>query len=84
MKPNIERNKEVIDMITKMAEIAHEFKYFSKDINDEELGDMCDKIKSLMNGTIIELTSLDNYLYTQDMVNWTDGNFHSTLDMAKI
>ena len=80
---NIERNKELSEMIAAMADVAKKFKSWGKDINDEDIYDMCHKIESCMNESIVELSALQNYIYTQDVVNWTEGNNYSTLELAK-
>lgn len=80
---NIERNTEVTELITMMAEVSKKLKEFASTINDEDISEMCDKIKSVMNTGVIELVALDNYIYSNDVIGWTEGNTHSTIDMAQ-
>lgn len=80
---NIKRNPEVMEVLAMMAEVKKKFYTFSSQFNDVDMGNMCHKVSSVMNECIIELTALDNYIYTNDVVNWTEGEETSTVDMAK-
>lgn len=81
---NIERNKELSEVMAMMAEVTKKFKTFAKDFNDEDIDEMCHKVSSAMNTAIVELTALDSYLYTTDVVNWTEGVDVSAIAMAKV
>lgn len=80
---NIERNPEVMEVLAMMAEVKKKFYTFSSQFNDEDIEDICHKVSSRMNECIIELTALDNYIYTNDVVNWTEGETKSTVEMAR-
>lgn len=80
---NIERNPEVMEVLAMMAEVKKKFYTFASQFNDVDMEDMCHKVSSNMNECILALTELDNYIYTNDVVNWTEGEETSTVDMAK-
>ena len=80
---NIERNPEVMEVLAMMAEVKKKFYTFSTQFNDVDMEDICHKVSSKMNECLLELTALDNYIYTNDVVNWTEGEETSTVDMAK-
>lgn len=80
---NIERNPEVMEVLAMMAEVKKKFYTFANQFNDEDMEEICHKVTSAMNECIVELTALDNYIFTNDVVNWTEGEETSTVDMAK-
>lgn len=80
---NIERNPEVMEVLAMMAEVKKKFYEFTQTFNDEEMEEMCFKATSAMNTCICELTQLDSYIYTNDIVNWTEGETKSTVEMAR-
>ena len=80
---NIERNPEVMEVLAVMAEVKKKFYTFASQFNDEDMEDICHKVSSRMNECIIELTALDNYIYTNDVVNWTEGETKSTVEMTR-
>lgn len=80
---NIERNPEVMEVLAMMADVKKKFYDFAKTFDDEDMEDLCFKVSSAMNECILELTALDNHIFTNDVVNWTEGETKSTVEMAR-
>ena len=85
MKSNIsiERNKDLVEIMSMMAEVAKKFNDFVKDINDEDLEDSIVEIKDGMASCISNVSAMENYFYTSDLINYTVGETIPTIDMAK-
>ena len=81
---NVGRDKDIAEVVGMIAKAKRKFHSFARGIHDEELEEMCQKVSSAMVTCITELTELDNYVYTLDVVNWAEGDTVSTIAKARV
>lgn len=81
---NVSRDKSIAEVLKMVANAKKKFHEFDREIHDEELGELCFKVSSAMVNCITELTELENFLYTMDIVNWTEGDTKSTVEKARM
>lgn len=80
---DIERNRDLIDIMVMMAEVTKKFNTFAAQINDEDLNDSLNDIKSEMESCISKISAMENYFYTSDLIYYTEGETISTIERAK-
>lgn len=79
----IERNKEVVDIIMMMAETAKAFNKFAKSINDEDIEGELEVIKDALDSSISNMIAIENAIYTADVLNYTQGLAIPTIDQLR-
>ena len=76
----IERNPEVINIIKMLAETSKIFKKFASTINDEDVEELLNEVKDALDSCISNMSTIENSIYTADVLNYTEGLTISAID----
>lgn len=78
-------DENIKNIIAQVAVAYKQFNAYTKDVKDEDLLEQAHQVDMLFCEIVSHLANIDSYLYTEDIVNYANGNdVISAIEHAKM